>query len=188
MNTHTNPNEATSSDKTDTPPRSTDRCRPGKRARVERIPDLPAVTHPAVALARYPTAEWHPIDAECCVCRSRREQAVRPGPRINRTLPCCRGCTTVKGATCTASQPSCRAVFDEIRVAAPAAVQDAIDLMELTSRAADLFAVQPVHEKQGFLRLIMKSATWRKGQLQTEFEQPFENMRRSNQPSQTKHI
>ena len=76
--------------------------------------------------------------------------------------------------------------IDDIRAAAPAPVQDAIDLMDLTSRAADLFAVQPVHEKQGFLRLILKSATWRQGRLQTEFEQPFENLRRSNQLSRTK--
>jgi site-specific DNA recombinase len=77
--------------------------------------------------------------------------------------------------------------IDEIRAAAPAAVEDAINLMDLTSRAADLFAVQPVHEKQGFLRLILKSATWREGELQTEFQQPFENLRRSNQLSSTKH-
>jgi site-specific DNA recombinase len=77
--------------------------------------------------------------------------------------------------------------IDEIRAAAPAAVEDAINLMDLTSRAADLFAVQPVHEKQGFLRLILKSATWRHGELQTEFQQPFENLRRSNQLSNTKH-
>ena len=77
--------------------------------------------------------------------------------------------------------------IDEIRAAAPAALEDAINLMDLTSRAADLFAVQPVHEKQGFLRLILKSATWRQGQLQTEFQQPFENLRRSNQLSSAKH-
>jgi hypothetical protein len=77
--------------------------------------------------------------------------------------------------------------IDEIRAAAPAPVGDAINLMDLTSRAADLFAVQPVHEKQGFLRLILKSATWREGELQTEFQQPFENLRRSNQLSNTKH-
>jgi site-specific DNA recombinase len=76
--------------------------------------------------------------------------------------------------------------IEEIRAAAPAPVQDAIDLMDLTSRAADLFAVQPVHEKQGFLRLILKSATWRQGRLQTEFEQPFENMRHSNRLSRCK--
>jgi site-specific DNA recombinase len=77
--------------------------------------------------------------------------------------------------------------IDEIHAAAPAAVEDAINLMDLTSRAADLFAVQPVHEKQGFLRLILKSATWREGELRTEFQQPFENLRRSNQLSNTKH-
>jgi hypothetical protein len=77
--------------------------------------------------------------------------------------------------------------IDEIRAAAPAAVGDAINLMDLTSRAADLFAVQLVHEKQGFLRLVLKSATWRHGELQTEFQQPFENLRRSNQLSNTKH-
>jgi hypothetical protein len=76
--------------------------------------------------------------------------------------------------------------MDEIRAAVPAAVEEAINLMDLTSRAADLFAVQPVQEKQGFLRLILKSATWRHGELQTEFEQPFENLRRSNQLSRTK--
>jgi hypothetical protein len=42
------------------------------------------------------------------------------------------------------------------------------------------------HEKQGFLWLILKSATWRQGRLQTEFEPPFKNMRRSNRLSQTK--
>jgi hypothetical protein len=41
------------------------------------------------------------------------------------------------------------------------------------SRAADLFAVQPVHEKQGFLRLILKSATWRQGELQTRVPTAF---------------
>jgi site-specific DNA recombinase len=77
--------------------------------------------------------------------------------------------------------------IDEIRSAAPTAVQDAINLIDLTSRAADLFAVQPVHEKQRFLRLILKNATWQQGRLQTEFEQPFENLRRSNHLTTTKN-
>jgi hypothetical protein len=37
------------------------------------------------------------------------------------------------------------------------------------------------------MRLVMKDATWRDGQLQTQFEEPFENLRRSNQLSRTKH-
>jgi site-specific DNA recombinase len=39
---------------------------------------------------------------------------------------------------------------DEIRTAAPAAVQEAIDLMDLTSRAADLFALQPSTKSRVF--------------------------------------
>jgi site-specific DNA recombinase len=77
--------------------------------------------------------------------------------------------------------------INEIEASSPAPVQDAIDLMDLTSRAADLFLAQPPHEKQWFLRLVLKSASWQHGQLQTEFEDPFENLRRSNQLSQTKH-
>ena len=75
--------------------------------------------------------------------------------------------------------------IEELRNSAPAPVQDAINLMDLTSRAADLFAVQPVHEKQAFLRLVLKSASWIGGELRTEFESPFENLRVSNRLSQT---
>ncbi len=78
--------------------------------------------------------------------------------------------------------------IEEIRAGTPAPVQGAIDLMELTSRAADLFAIQPPHEKQAFLRLVLKSAAWRHGELQTQFEQPFENLRRSNKLSRRKDM
>jgi hypothetical protein len=70
--------------------------------------------------------------------------------------------------------------IDEIRNGTPAPVQTAIDLMDLSSRAADLFAVQPPHEKQALLRLVLKEATWKGGELQIQFEEPFESLRRSN--------
>ena len=76
--------------------------------------------------------------------------------------------------------------IEEIRAGAPAPVQGAIDMMELTSRTAELFLIQPPHEKQAFLRLVLKSAAWRHGELQTQFEEPFENLRRSNQLSRRK--
>jgi site-specific DNA recombinase len=76
--------------------------------------------------------------------------------------------------------------IEEIRVGAPAPVQSAIDLMAVTSRAADLFLVQPPQEKQAFLRLVLKSANWRRGELQTQFEEPFENLRRSNRLNRRK--
>ena len=50
----------------------------------------------------------------------------------------------------------------------------------------DVFLIQPPHEKQAFLRLVLKSAAWRHGELQTQFEEPFENLRRSNQLSRRK--
>ena len=76
--------------------------------------------------------------------------------------------------------------IDEIRAGTPAPAQGAIDMMALTSRTADLFLIQPPHEKQAFLRLVLKSAAWRHGELQTQFEEPFENLRRSNQLSRRK--
>jgi site-specific DNA recombinase len=76
--------------------------------------------------------------------------------------------------------------LNQLRSSAPAPVQAAIDVMELTSRAADLFSIQPPHEKQEFLRLVLKKASWQHGQLQTEFETPFENLRVSNQLTSTK--
>ena len=74
----------------------------------------------------------------------------------------------------------------QVRKSAPAPVQNAIDLMDLTSRAADLFLLQPTHEKQRFLKLVLKSAIWRDGELRTEFEDPFESLVRSNRLSRTK--
>jgi hypothetical protein len=71
--------------------------------------------------------------------------------------------------------------INEIPVSTPAPVKDAIDLMDLTSRAADLFLTQPTAEKQRFLKLVLKSAVWQDARLHTEFENPFENLRRSNQ-------
>jgi hypothetical protein len=76
--------------------------------------------------------------------------------------------------------------MNEIRANGPAPVIEAINVMDLASRAADLFSVQSVYEKQRFLRLVLKSAFWRDGHLSTEFEEPFESLTRSNQLSRTK--
>ena len=76
-------------------------------------------------------------------------------------------------------------LFRSAATLAPA--QEAIDLMDLTSRTAELFMAQQVHEQQRFLRLVLKSASWQHGELRTEFEEPFETLRRSNQLSRTKH-
>ena len=63
--------------------------------------------------------------------------------------------------------------IEEIRAGAPAPAQGAIDVMALTSRTAELFLIQPPHEKQAFLGLVLKSVAWRHGELQTQFEGPL---------------
>src|SRR5262249_5006836 len=85
-----------------------------------------------------------------------------------------------------AQPPDLLGRLNQLRSSAPAPVQAAIDVMDLTSRAAELFSVQPPHEKQEFLRLVLKKASWQHGKLQTDFETPFENLRVSNQLALTK--
>jgi hypothetical protein len=77
--------------------------------------------------------------------------------------------------------------MNDMRANAPAPVQQAIDLMNLTSRAAGLFVVQPTPEKQRFLRLVLKTACWQGGELRMEFEEPFETLKHSNRLSRTKY-
>jgi len=66
--------------------------------------------------------------------------------------------------------------IEEIRGSKPASVTAAIDVMDTISRTAGLFSIQPVAEKQAFLHLVVKSATWKHGELRTQFESPFENL------------
>jgi hypothetical protein len=61
-----------------------------------------------------------------------------------------------------------------------------IDMMALANRTADVVMIQPSHEKQAFLRLVLRPAAWRNGELQTQFEEPFENLKRSNQLTRRK--
>jgi DNA invertase Pin-like site-specific DNA recombinase len=93
-----------------------------------------------------------------------------------------------KALECRNHATSLERRIEGIRASAPAPVQGAIDLMELTSCAADLILAQPSHEKQAFLRLVLKSAAWRHSELHTQFEEPFENLRRSNQLSRRKDM
>src|ERR1700733_16308068 len=86
-------------------------------------------------------------------------------------------CTTTKALECRNQANALERRIEEICAGASAPVQGAINLMELTSRSASMFAIQPPHEKKAFLTLVLKSAAWRHGELQTQFEEPFENLR-----------
>jgi site-specific DNA recombinase len=73
-----------------------------------------------------------------------------------------------------------------IQSSAPAPVEQAIDMMRLTSRAADLFRQQTPGEQRRLLQVVIKNAVWREGELRTTLFEPFDILRHSNQESSRK--
>jgi hypothetical protein len=67
-----------------------------------------------------------------------------------------------------------------IQKATPAPVDQAIDMLRLTSRASELFLQQPGSEQRRLLQTMVEKASWKDGALQTDLFEPFEILRRSN--------
>lgn len=65
-------------------------------------------------------------------------------------------------------------------------VSQAVDLIALTAKAADLFLKQAAAEQRKFLRLVLDSANWKGGELRMSLREPFSQLRLSNRESQTK--
>ncbi len=59
----------------------------------------------------------------------------------------------------------------------------AVDMMALTSRAADLFLEQTRTEQRKLLHLLLQEASWKAGELRMSFREPFEQLRLSNRAS-----
>ncbi|HEV8416255.1 MAG TPA: recombinase family protein [Bryobacteraceae bacterium] len=74
----------------------------------------------------------------------------------------------------------------DIQRAAPASIDQAIDMLHLTSRASELFLKQPAHEQRHLLGVVMEKADWKDGTLRTTLFEPFEVLRRSNRESHRK--
>ena len=68
----------------------------------------------------------------------------------------------------------------EVEITRPAPVEQAIDMMRLTSRAAELFLQQTAAEQRRLLRVVVKNATWQAGELRTTLFEPFDILRHSN--------
>jgi site-specific DNA recombinase len=65
-------------------------------------------------------------------------------------------------------------------------VSQAVDLMAITAKTADLFLKQPGVEQRKLLRLVLSGATWKGGELRMSFREPFAQLRLSNSESRTK--
>jgi DNA invertase Pin-like site-specific DNA recombinase len=76
--------------------------------------------------------------------------------------------------------------IQDIQKAAAARVDEAIDMLRLTSRASELFLEQPAAEQRRLLRTVVEKATWKGGVLQTALFEPFEILRHSNRESYRK--
>ena len=70
--------------------------------------------------------------------------------------------------------------IQNIERATPAPIDQAIDMLQLTSRAAELFLVQPPHEQRHLVQVVMEKAAWKDGTLRATLFEPFEILRHSN--------
>lgn len=76
--------------------------------------------------------------------------------------------------------------IQNIQKAATAPIDQAIDMVRLTSRASELFLQQPATEQRRFLQVVVENAAWQHGVLRTSLFEPFEILRHSNQESSRK--
>ena len=76
--------------------------------------------------------------------------------------------------------------IQDIQKATPAPVDQAIDMLRLTSRASEMFLQQSAAEQRRLLQTVVEKATWKDGALQTALFEPFQILRHSNQESYRK--
>jgi site-specific DNA recombinase len=73
--------------------------------------------------------------------------------------------------------------IQDIQRATPAPIDQAVDMMRLTSRASELFLQKPAAEQRRLLQVVVEKAAWQHGALRTTLFEPFEILRHSNQES-----
>jgi site-specific DNA recombinase len=76
--------------------------------------------------------------------------------------------------------------IQDIQKATPAPIDEAINLLQLTSRACELFKQQCAAEQRRLLQLVVEKSTWQGGALRATLFEPFEILRHSNQESHRK--
>lgn len=68
-------------------------------------------------------------------------------------------------------------------------MEEGIRILELASRAAELFEKQPAEEKRRLLNCVLKGASWQHGSLKADFRQTFDMLAKtalSNSASDSK--
>lgn len=88
-----------------------------------------------------------------------------------------------QAAECRAKQDTIQRKIRDIEKAAPAPIDQAVDMLRLTSRASRLFLLQPPAEQRRLISVVIETAAWQNGMLQTTLFEPFEILRHSNRES-----
>ena len=78
--------------------------------------------------------------------------------------------------------------IEQIQSNEPAPTKDALNLMDLTPKAAALFREQNGHEQHRLPRTLIITAAWPGGELRMEFEEPFEILRGLDLVSRSKEM
>lgn len=65
-------------------------------------------------------------------------------------------------------------------------MDDGIRLLELARNARELFAKQEAHEKKRVLNLVLSNSIWRQGEVEADFQQPFDLLIKITQRSRRK--
>jgi len=91
-----------------------------------------------------------------------------------------------QSATSRRDQDALLCKIQEIQKATPAPIEEAIDMLRLTSRMSELFLQQPAIEQRKLLQTVVEKAAWRDRTLRTMLFEPFEILRHSNRESNRK--
>jgi hypothetical protein len=91
-----------------------------------------------------------------------------------------------QSATWRSEQDGLQRKIQETLKATPAPIDQALDMLRLTSRASELFLQQTAAEQRRLLQVVVEKAAWQDGALRTTLFEPFEILRHSNQESYRK--
>jgi site-specific DNA recombinase len=92
----------------------------------------------------------------------------------------------IQSATWRREQDDLLRKIQNIEKATPAPIEQAVDMLRLTSRASELFSQQSAAEQRRLLQVVIEKAEWQDRSLRTTLFEPFEILRHSNQESYRK--
>jgi site-specific DNA recombinase len=86
-----------------------------------------------------------------------------------------------------AQQERVRHTINELRLTTAEPLDEAVNLLDMTSKACETFTDQPAEEQRRLLGIVLERATWKDRALGVTLLEPFQTLRHSNSASSRKH-